>query len=376
MSNRSGQHNVSLIVIAIIFLWLRADGSTTQAQDQFNGTLYFNTLDGAIYVWNIRSPNISLIVDYNNQFDGPSGWSSVIFSDNGHRVAYVRTDGDMRWVGVSALDEWKPVEFAIDVRYDFEKVQLNWLPNNRQVVVSYLIDIPQGPRQPAMYNTLVGRQLLDIGEPGGGLINWPYNCSELVVLSSGEPLLQCNLNADLGEGSASLPPKIGYDFARGELLPHFEGNSTLPIPVQDYIYPNWVWSEQGGLAFFDDGSHNVPNGVNLIPLGKIEPQHLETPATLFGDISWSSDGSRLLVQDNDLRVWHAYDTSNEHLIATLEITDLVFQAGVIWFQDSNHIAFVTEEGQQNAVYVTSLKRDEDFIVMVDASVTSISCYEG
>jgi hypothetical protein len=248
-----------------MFLWSSPNVSASQAQNQLNGTLYVNTLDGAVSAWNVQSPNVSLVVDYDYQFDGPSGWSSVTFSDDGHRLAYVRTDGDEQWVGVSPLDEWQPVEFAIDVHFDYEKVQLNWLPNSSQVVVSYLIDIPQGPRQPAMYNTLVGRQLLDTS---GGMINWPYNCSELVVLSPEGPALQCKLNSDLGgdNTNTSLPSTVGYDFIRGEMLPHFEGDSTRSFPVQDFIYPNWVWSNEWGIAFFDAGLHELQRGVNLLAL--------------------------------------------------------------------------------------------------------------
>jgi hypothetical protein len=357
-----------------MFLWSLADVSASQAQNQVSGTLYINTLDGAVSAWNLQSPNINLVVDYDYQFDGPSGWSSVTFSDDGHHLAYVRTDGDERWVGASPLDEWQPVEFAIDVHFDYEKVQLNWLPNNRYIVASYLIDIPQGPRRPAMYNTLVDRQLLDISNPGSGLINWPYNCSELVVLSPDEPALQCNLNADLGGGNASLPSSTGYDFIRGEMLPHFEGNSTRSFPVQDFIYPNWAWSNNRGIAFFDIGLHELPRGVNLIGLGSGETRFVNVNATFStpGDLSWSPDGTHLLIRDYaDIRNWHIYDISSDSL-STLEIPDLVFQVGVIWFQDSDHIAYVTEEGQQKVVHVASLTADQNFSITLDSSITNIA----
>lgn len=301
----------------------------------------------------------------------------MTFSDDGHHLAYVRTDRDARWIGVSALDEWQPVEFAIDVHFDYEKVQLNWLPNNRQIVVSYLIDIPQGPRQPAMYNTLVGRQLLDTRNPSSGMINWPYNCNELVVLPPEEPLLQCNLNTDLGADNASLPSRLGYAFIRGEILPHFESNSTLSFPVQDYIYPNWVWSNKQGIAFFDAGLHELPRGVYLLALGSDETRFLNVNATFStpGDLSWSPDGTHLLIRDYaDLRKWHIYDISSDEL-STLEIPDLLLQIEVIWFQDSDYIAYVTEAGEHNVVHVASLSSDREVSIRVDASVTAIAWFK-
>ena len=373
MQKRSGHHRLTLIVMIMMLWFLTANTAASQAENQINGTLYFNTLDGAVYAWKVQLNSASLIVDYEYQFDRPSGWSSVTFSSNGDQLAYVRTDGDKRWVGVSRLDKWQPNELAIDVHFDYQKVYLNWLPNNTQIIVSFLIDIPKGQGQPAMYNTLVGRQLLDTTNFSHGLSEFPYTCAELVVASLEQrSALQCSINNDLNITDETLPRAIWYDFAQGELIQKMGDNPLHSFRVQDFIYPNWVWSKRSGLALFDNGSHSLPNGVNLLPTGSTQPSHLETPVTLFGTISWSPDGTRLLVQDNDLRIWHIYDTSGNQVNSPVNIPDLNLQAGVVWFRDSDHIAYVTEEGQKSTIHIKSLSSNSDVFLQIENAVTALA----
>lgn len=371
MRNRSGHHLMTLTIIVTILLLLATNIRASEIEGRVKRELYFNTLDGAVYSWNVQSQRINLIVDYDYQLDRSSGWSSVTFSDNNRQLAYIRTESNTRWIGVSELNEWQPIELEIDVHFDYKKVYLNWLPNNKQIVISYLIDIPQGLRQPAIYNALVGRQILDTSNLSGGLINFPYNCTELVVISF-NAALQCNINNDLYSNNGTFPTTIWYDFLRGEILQHLESASVLSFPIQDFVYPNWVWSEQSGLAFFDNGSHNLPNGVNLVLIDSAQPLHSETHATLFGTISWSPNGTRLLIQDNDLRIWHVYNIAEKQVIASIEIPNLNFQSGVIWFQDSDHIAYVTEIGHQSTLHVKTLSNNLDTILTIENSVTDLA----
>jgi hypothetical protein len=254
-----------VVVIALLWVCVCMNVVASETTPQLDGMLFINTLDGAVYAWSPQFTNASLVVDYGGQLDNTSGWSSVTFSDDGHYLAYVRTDSVMNWVGVSSLDRWQPLEFPIDVGFYYSHIILNWLPNNNHLVVSFVVNIPKGPRRPAMFNELLGRQLLDIRNPESGLVNWPYVCDELAVLSSTEPALDCYLDAELGGDNAFLQASVRYNFVQSEILTQFENDAIRSIPIQDFISQNWVWSEQGGLAFFDNGfdelSWSVPDKI-------------------------------------------------------------------------------------------------------------------
>lgn len=372
MQIRSEHHWVTLIVV---FLLLIVTVNSSQAQEEIVGSVYLNTLDGAVFAWNIQSTNLQLIVNYDYQFDrSSSGWSEITFSGDGQKLAYTRTDGIKRWIGISQLKSWQPVEFPIDVHFSYQHVRLNWLPDNAHLIVSYTVDIPQSNRQPATYDSLVGRQLLDVFSTSGEkLIDWPYRCDQLVILPpNNETGLRCDLDTKLSGDSTASPASVWYNFNHAELLTTSVDNVALPASAQDFIYPNWKWSQQGGLIFFNDGSHGTASGIYLVTLGSSEPRHLETNTTLFGNFSWSPDGTHVLIQDNNLRIWHIYDISSDQINMSVNVPDLNLHTDVVWFHDNNHIAYVTEDGQKSILHVKAISSNSDISLQIENEITALA----
>lgn len=376
MANARRPGFVQVLIFTLLLLSCSQTGKV-HAQEGIAGTLYINTLHGDVYQWDIPSTSLGLVTRYDYQIENLPGWTFTAFSDNGQKLAYVRADHERRWIGVSPLDNWQPVELLIDVPVTYEKVYLNWLPDNERIIVSYLVDIPQGSRQPAMFNTLVGRQIFEAGshpDRDARLIDWPYSCNELTEIARTEPKLRCNLNANLVQewNHEVLPPVLAYQFGQeGELLQSASSNE-IGFPVDDFIYPNWVWSEQSGFAFFSNGLEMSPPGVYWLSPHSLQPEYLATPATSFMNLTWSPDGTRLLIQDNDPRIWHFYDLSLKQVVESLEINDLNFQTELTWFHDSNHYAYVIQDRDRSVIHVASLLSNQEYSIALDYPVTAIA----
>lgn len=327
---------------------------SAQAQDAPSGTLYFNTLDGAVYAWDVETTAAELIVNYDIQFDGDvSGWSSVTFSNDGNSLAYIHADQSDLWVGVGKLQSWHPTEYPLNVHFDFQHVRLEWLPGDTYLVISYTRDDSE-----TGFDTLVGRQLLELNTGNTSPTNWPYTCGSVALDTEGKgPLLYCFLDDTLTQSDEQHPQFAAFDLATMTLNYRTEDDFERQFPVQDLIHPNWDWSAEKGMVFFDDGLHALSRGFYWLPMGASEPMLLKIDVAFQGNYSWSHTGAELLIQDTDLATWYVYDVERQELITTLTISDLEFNPGVIWFDAADQVAYVTREDQQSAVTVQSLTDD-------------------
>jgi hypothetical protein len=350
------------LLSSLIFTLPMAKLSAQIADADLHDEVFISTRN-ALFAWTPSTDIVRTIVEFDYRYsDDAAGWSSTAFSNDGTHVAYVRTDGERQWVGISRLDLWEPVEYSIDNAIE-ANIRLDWMPHDNLVVLSYLQDIlmPDGfPR----YNTLVYRALLDLHPEVDAMRVWPYVCDELVRLKPANSLaIKCTQSIPAIREIEDETDPLYFGFETGDFVAEDAFEATHSIAqLEDIERRNWIWSDIGGLVLYGRRQAGLSDGLNFFPI------HRETEAPLHIDIGapiridaihnwdWSPDGNSLIVTDyaNPL-VRHVIDTASGQT-STLNIDPdktLWYPRGVFWYTDRNHLMFVDESEQIDTVAITS-----------------------
>ncbi len=331
------------------------------------------TTQAEIDLWDVQSHRQMPVVRYDQNFVGKTaGWSWPVFSADGRWVAYVRRERSKQWIGVSDSTRWQPVEFLATVPPMAQNTRLTWLPSSRGLLVSYTVD-----NHNADFETLVGRQLLDLNAAPDklALVDWPFVCDRLLLGDpSGGLLLRCAFQRDLSLSDAPFPDAMVYPLASGQWLTASAAVSTRELfPLDDLLHPNWAYSAQSGVAFFGTFFDGAPGGLNRVALGSDQAVRLPVELTRRPQLLWSPDGSRLLIEQANSRVWSVFDLAQNRAIARLGDADIDVNIGYGWYHDANHVAYVVlpSSQQSETLHVRALDHDEDLILPTTSRMTDV-----
>ncbi len=89
---------------------------------------------------------------------------------------------------------------------------------------------------------------------------------------------------------------------------------------------------------------------------------------------WSPDGSRLLAQQADSRVWSVFDLAQNREIARLDGADIDVNIGYRWVHDASHVAYLTlaSGAEPETLHVRALDHDRDITLSITDASTFVA----
>jgi hypothetical protein len=323
--------------------------------------LYLRTLDGRVLAVNAEENAVNLVYD----FDIDPGNGTIAFSDRANRIAYVtQKDGDWT-LGIGDITTQRFTELPLIAPVELNNVALSWLPSGKHILLSYMADNEEH------VNSVIQRYLLTIDSANNqtALIDFPYTCGQFAIQDETKLILQCSLVEAWNADNNPVPLSAWFDFEQQEIL---QGNSNASVigTVEDIINRNWIWSPNRGLVFFDAGIGNNSRGFYLLPKDSPETQKLSIETPWTGKFYLSPNENFLLFRDATPTMWGVYDFSEDMIISTMEIPNLETSAGVVWFEDEMHIAYVTYDSdiQQSEIHIGDLSASDEKTLEVEGIV--------
>lgn len=316
----------------------------SSGQTQFSNSIYITTLDGIIY--KIDSPNdIELIYE----FDATPSELRVEISQHGGFIGYA-VNNDMDWVvGVIDINTLESAEITLDKDYEINNIQLDWLPTNR-LFVSYIDNTENNG------HSLVGRDLVTFTSLANlELIDFPYNCIELIHSNADQLSLQCRLFQEIED--KTLVEYVTLPLQNNEVYLEMEASGTI-VHLEDMLQKNWIWNTEVGVSFFDAGINELERGFYIIPQEMSEPQHLNIEITWTSGFDVSSDGN-LIYEEAQSGNWIVHNILGNEVVDTIEIPNLDRLAGVSWY-DNSQITYSTYDRIEgvSTIHIVCLCGDE------------------
>jgi|GEM_PF-4374028 len=336
-----------LIFPLLIIFFLPVSTSVLALEQDELQSVYIQTLDGRIYLFDPSSDDLVIIHD----FDLRPGEGEVSISGDGQRFAYAIQENDIWTIGVGRTGNWDRFPTVTHDDDRIKGVVFTWFPPETNVVVSYI------GRNEIGNTILIGRDLITY--PSDEHINsgdFPYECQELVIVSTNQFGIQCT-PIDLVLSSITNP--ASYIVFNIEISAVYEQTtaSDVLLNLNTILQRNWVWLPDIGMLLFNSGRNDQGRGFYFIPdeekiVGSIASDVVMTPR----DFDLAPDGSRFIYEDASSNVWYVYNLQQQNLNTavpmeleyTLSPEHLRPNVGVQWYTSDQILYATRDEGDREA----------------------------
>lgn len=348
---------IALLLIGVFTFLLLQPIAALQVADR-SGGIYMTTLDGSIYFLDPDNQDNALIQVYD--FDLRTDRLAMNLSDDARLIAYAINRDDSWAVGIGETIDWQLAEVQVNRGSEVAGVSLNWLPKSHQVIVTYI------GRDENNRTIVVGRDLL-IYTPDEALelLDFPYECRELVAIRDQHLGLQCRLNEDTDD---TLTPYVIFAFASGEVFQQ-DNSAEVLIEVDTILQRNWIWSENAGVLLFNLGVNDFPRGFHLVSQDTRTVSYVHVDVSSATRFTLSPEGSRFLFESAQTGIWTIYDFQAGVPITTFTLENVHRLPGVVWYTEGRFVyATYDDEANKSTLFIQSVLGEQSAYEVPDIIV--------